>query len=113
MRSGALPSLPGPGAGGGGGGIPVPRGTAELQVREDLPADDVTDEEAEVLRVPEAGGRVVQQRPGGFVQGRPQRAPSLPPSRGSVRAGRGLSPGEPAALGRGGEGGGDGDGGRG
>lgn len=57
-----------------------------------------------MLRVPEAGGRVVQQRPGGFIQGWTQRAPSLPPPRGSVRTGPGLSPGEPArGEGEGGE----------
>lgn len=83
---------------GTGVGVPAPHGTAELQVGEDLPAGDVPDEEAEVLRVPEPSGRVVQQRPCGFVQGRAQCALSLPgPSGGSVSAGPGLSTGETAA----------------
>lgn len=67
----------GPGAWQGPG--PGPHGTAELQVGEDLPASDVADEEAEVLWVLEAGGRVVQKCPGSLVQCRAQRAPSLSP----------------------------------
>lgn len=90
-------SVPGAGAGRG----PGPHGTAELQVSEDLPASDVADEEGEVLRVLQAGGRVVQKCPGGFVQRRAQRAPSLPPPRGASGQDRGPSHGEPAAPGTG------------
>lgn len=78
-----------------------PHGTAELQVGEDLPAGDVADEEAEVFRVLEAGGRVVQKCPGGLVQRRAERAPSLSPPRGASGQDQGPSPGEPAAPGAG------------
>lgn len=91
MKNGA----PGSGAGWG----PGPHGTAELQVAEDLPASDVADEEAEVLRVLEAGGRVVQKCPGGFVQRRAQSAPSLSPPGQASGQNRGPSSGEPAAPG--------------
>lgn len=52
-----------------------------------------------MLRVLEASGRVVQKGPGGFVQRRAQRAPSLSPPRGA--SGQHRSPGEPEAPGTG------------